>query len=88
MEVYSLKIEYLLCKLSPRMSGMRAVIAENPYDEIYNVLNGRVPVNTLEGFAVHYQGISGKSIVDLQSENYDIEKLISDLAKIVDEIKE
>lgn len=83
MENYSLQLEYLLCRLSPKVSGMRAIIAENPYDEIYNVLNGRVSVKTLEKFALHYQGIAGKSIVDLQSENYDIEKLISDLAKIV-----
>ena len=50
MENYSLRIENLLCELSPEMKGMRAIITQNPYEEIVKVLIGRVPVRALENF--------------------------------------
>ena len=50
MENYSLRIENLLCELSPEMKGMRVIIAQNPYREIYSVLSGRVSTLELEKF--------------------------------------
>ena len=83
MEDYSLRIENLLCELSPDMKGMRAIIAKNPYAEILNVLSGRMDAKVLERFQTYYRRINGKSIFCLQEENYDFEILISDIAKIV-----
>ena len=87
METYSLRIENLLCKLSPEMKGMRAIIAQNPYKEIYKVLNGRVLTKILEEFEMSYQGINGKSLADLQVGGYDITILIADLVKIIENFK-
>ena len=84
METYSLRIENLLCKLSPKVKGMRAIIARNPYEEIFNVLNGRISTNSLEKFVMKYQGILGKSITDLQLENYNIDAFIFDLQTIIE----
>ena len=48
MEDYSLRIENLLCELSPSMKGMRALIAKNPYLVNYNFCD-KIPINkTLE----------------------------------------
>ena len=83
MEDYSLRIENLLCELSPSMKGMRALIAKNPYLEIFNVLKNRISMKELEKLQMYYQGIKGKSILTLQEDNYDFNILISDLTKIV-----
>ena len=88
MENYSLRIENLLCELSPEMKGMRVIITQNPYREIYNVLSGRVSTLELEKFQKSYQGIDGVSISELQSEGYNIEMLITDLIRIVETVKE
>jgi hypothetical protein len=87
MERYSLKIEHLLCQISPTAKGMRAIIAQNPYKEILNVLDGRVSIKSLEKFKMYYQGIDGRNIASLQKENYNFEILISDLTKIINNIK-
>lgn len=84
METYSLRIENLLCKLSPKAKGIRANIAQNPYEEILNILINRIPTITLEKFKLYYQGIKSKTIVDLLNENYDLEKLIADLKDIIE----
>ena len=88
METYSLEIENLLCKLSPEMKGLRAIIAQNPYQEIYKVLNGRVLTGILEEFKTAYQGVNGNSIADLMADGYDVVALIADLTKIVENVKE
>ena len=87
MEDYSLRIENLLCELSPEMKGMRAIITQNPYEEIVKVLIGRVPVRALENFQMRYQGIKNKSISFLIENGYDFKILISDLANIIRETK-
>ncbi|MBQ4269095.1 MAG: hypothetical protein IJB97_05540 [Clostridia bacterium] len=87
MEDYSLRIENLLCELSPEMKGMRAIIAQSPYEEIVRVLTGRVSIKTLENFQMRYQGIKNKSIAELKENGYDFKILISDLANIVREVK-
>lgn len=83
METYSLRIEHLLCQISPEASETRGVIAKNPYAEVLKVLFGRVSTKELEKFKMHYQGIVGKSIAALQEENYDLEKLITDLSILI-----
>ncbi len=88
METYSLRLEHLLCKLSPEMRGMRGVIAKNPYKTILSTLNGRVSKISLEKFIISYQAIDGKSISELQNEGYNIEILISDLINIIQAKKE
>lgn len=83
METYSLRIEHLLCQISPEASGTRGAIAKNPYAEILKVLLGRVSTKELEKFKMYYQGIVGKNIATLQEENYDLEKLITDLSILI-----
>ena len=83
METYSLRIEHLLCQISPGVSGTRGIIAKNPYAEILKVLLGRLSAKELEKFKMYYQGIVGKSIATLQEENYDLEKLITDLSILI-----
>ena len=51
METYSLRIEHLLCQISPEASGTRGVIAKNPYAEVLKVLFGRVSTKELEKFS-------------------------------------
>ena len=87
MEDYSLRIENLLCELSPEMKGMRAIITHNPYEEIVKVLIGRVPVRALENFQMRYQGIKNKDISFLMEMDYDFKMLLSDLKNIISEIK-
>ena len=84
METYALRIENLLCKLSPTIKGMRAIIEQNPYEEILKVLNGRTSTKTFERFQLYYQGIKGKTISNLLDEDYDLEKLIADLKYIIE----
>ena len=85
METYSLRIESLLCKLCTEVQGLRVLISQNPYREIYKVLEGRISQSHLQIFRNHYQGIEGYSIAELQEECYDIERLISDLGQILNE---
>ena len=83
METYSLRIEHLLCQIAPETKGMRVIIAKNPYTEILKVLTGRISTKKLEKFRVYYQGIEGKCIPNLQEENYNLEKLITDLTNLI-----
>ena len=84
MENYSLRIENLLSELYPDAKGTRALIAKDPYEQIFNILNGRVSLKILGDFSMWYSGISGKSIDILCDNNYDLEKLIYDLKQIVE----
>lgn len=83
MESYSLRIEHLLCKIAPETKGMRVIIAKKPYTKILETLTGRVSIKKLEKFRSCYQGIEGRSIANLQEENYDLEKLIVDLTILI-----
>lgn len=83
METYTLRFEDLLCQILPKVSGTRGVIAKNPYAEILKVLLDRVSTKELEKFKMYYQGIVGKNIATLQEENYDLEKLITDLSILI-----
>ena len=83
METCSLRIEHLLCQIAPETKGMRVIVAKNPYTEILKVLTGRISTKKLEKLRVNYQGIEGECLANLQEENYDLEKLITDLINLI-----
>ncbi|MBE5737500.1 MAG: hypothetical protein E7348_03775 [Clostridiales bacterium] len=87
METYSLRIEELLNQISLETKNSRLIIAKSPYDEIVKVLNGRISSKSFEHFVLSYQAISGKSIDNLQAEDFDIELMINNLSKIIKEQK-
>ena len=88
MENYSSRIEFLLRELSPEILGLRAVIAQNPYEAIEGVLLGRISIKLLKNFQMKYQAINNKSLSFLIEDDYDFEILISYLSNIVKLTKE
>ncbi len=81
---YSLKIEALLRKVTDPSYRKSDEILLDPYAEIILVLEQRVPFKKLDQFKLYYQGINGKALQELIDENYNVEQLIKDLQRIIE----
>lgn len=81
---YSHRVENLIRKIKGELYQGSDEILLNPYQEIVSSLEYRVPQDTLDKFKMYYQSEEGKSVQELIDENYDMEQLLNDLQKLVE----
>jgi len=83
-EDYSRRIEALLRKVNGPYYRKSDEILLNPYEEIISGLIYRLSKEKLDWFKLNYQAINNKTLKDLLDEDYDVELLIKDLRKIIE----
>ena len=80
----SLRIEALLCKVNQSMYQKSNEILLNPYESIILAVQYRITQEKLDKFKMSYEAITGYSLQELINDNYDIEQLLNDLKKLID----
>lgn len=81
---HAFRIEALLRKVKdPSYKGSDEILLD-PYKEITLVLEYRVPQEKLDRFKLYYQAVSGQTLQELIDENYDVERLLNDLEKVIE----
>ena len=83
---YSLRIEKLLCKISPTQEGRQAEIRNKPYEIVIEVLSPRISTYDLEGFETEYGHLLGKSVADIVEK--EIESFIASLKTLINKQEE
>lgn len=79
----SLRLEVLLSLINTSRQFKSDEILLNPYKEIISALQYRVPQKELDKFKFYYQGISGYNLKELIDDNYDLDLLIADIQKLI-----
>ena len=81
---YSILIEKLLRIAKGPSYRKSDEIMLDPYKEIVSALEYEVSQEELDWFKMCYQAIRGQGLQELINENYDIEKIICDLRKLIE----
>lgn len=79
----SLRLEKLLTKIAPSISGLRHFIETRPYETIMEVLKCRLPIGANIFADSHWQ-MGDQSLSELQEDGYNTEQIVHDLKETID----